>query len=76
MGNIPWFELLQQGDLVPPSVAAEGNELEMAEEYLLNSRWGLVALVVFTAAAAFLVSRGKQSHVIDRFTRTGSMAEQ
>ncbi len=75
--QVEWFSLLdlvQEGELLP-SATSDAEDVKDAEESILNSRLGLIALMIFTVGGALLASQGKRFQAVNRFLRSGSVQE-
>jgi hypothetical protein len=75
--QVEWFSLLdlvQEGELLP-SASSDAEDVKDAEESILNSRLGLIALMIFTVGGALLASQGKRFQAVNRFLRSGSVQE-
>jgi len=73
--GLPALVFIQEGEpnmSLPPT---ELQEPEQRSESVLNSRLGLIALILLTAVGALLASQGKRFQAVNRFLRSGSVQE-
>ncbi len=69
------LEFIQHGEANAPPSSADAPQPEQSGESILNSRLGLIALIVLTVGGALLASQGKRFQAVNRFLRSGGIEE-